>query len=247
MAHIFDVLSTINGQLNILTKDYSGQGKAHRLNQTPDFMVMAVNRAIDTTPGLLEDPSKNASMEKPALGSTGDYFNPVYLAVVDNITKPIVDKVPIMVNYKDAHGPGTAYVVGIPKKLFLPDTDSSEAAVILRDIYLPVLNLDKEMEYDASPAVIVLHDDHRVKIKTYDLTMMLVAIGCINVNLRNWYVTDSGKPVGPSHMIAAFPEFKSQKIIDGLTRIYDRHGKNINELRDAVANGKLVRLFMYNE
>ena len=247
MAHIFDVLSTVNGQLNIIAKDYEGQGKAHHLNQSPDFMVMAVNRAIDTTPDLLEDPSKNASMEKPTLGSTGDHYNPVYISVVDNITKPIVDKVPVMVNYKDAHGPGTAFIIGVPKKLFMTTTGTEEAATILRDIYLSVLDLDKEMEYSASPAIVMLHDDKRVKIKTYDLTMMLVAIGCINVNLRNWFVTDTGKPVDPSFAIAAFPEFKSQKVVDGLMRIYEKHGKNINELRDAVANGKLVRLFMYNE
>lgn len=247
MAHIFDVLSTINGQLNILTKDYSGQGRAHHLNQTPDFVVMAVNRAIDTTPDLLEDPSKNASMEKPALGSTGDHFNPVYISVVDNITKPIIDKVPIMVNYKDSHGPGTAFIVGVPKKLFMDTISTEEAAKILRDIYLSVLDLDKEMEYSASPAIVMLHGDERVKIKTYDLTMMLVAIGCIHVNLRNWFVTDSGKPVDPSFAISAFPEFTSDKVKDGLMRIYEKHGKTINELRDAVANGKLVRLFMYKE
>lgn len=247
MAHIFDVLSTINGQLNILTKDYSGQGRAHHLNQAPDFMVMAINRAIDTTPNLLEDPSKNASMEKPILGSTGDHYNPVYISVVDNITKPIVDKVPIMVDYKDAHGPGTAFIIGAPKRLFMDDVTTEEAASLLRDIYLSVLDLDKEMEYSASPAIVMLHDSDKIKIKTYDLTMMLVAIGCIHVNMRNWFVTDTGKPVDPSFTIAAFPEFTTDKVKDGLTRVYEKHGKNINEIRDAVANGKLVRVFMYKD
>lgn len=245
MAHIFDILSTITGQLNILSKDYSGQGRAHHLNCSPDFLVMSVNRAIDTTPGLLEDPDKAASIEKPTVGSTGDHYNPVYIAVIDNITQAIVDKVPVMVNHKDAHGPGTAFIIGVPKKLFTTSS-AEDAAVILRNIYLSILDMDKDMEYSASPAIVMLHDDGRVKIKTYDLTMMLVAIGCININIRNWFVTDNGKSVGPSFAISAFPEF-SDKVKDNLVRLYEKYGKNINDIRDAVANGKLVREFMYSK
>lgn len=248
MAHIFDVLSTINGQLNIIAKDFSGQGKARHLNQSPDFLVMSVNRAIETVDGLLEDPEANASIEKPTLGSTGDPYSPVYMAVVGNINEPIIDKVPVMVNYKEAHGPGTAYIVGIPKKLFMSDTSTEESAKILRNIYLPILSLDKEMEYSASPAIILLHNDNRVNISTYDLTMMLVAIGCINVNMRNWFVTDSGRSVDFSYTLAGFPEFDDHDDIkDGLTRVYNSYGRNINDLRDAVGNGKLVRTFMYKE
>lgn len=247
MAHIFDVLSTINGQLNILAKDYSGQGKARHLNCAPDFIAMVINRAIDTIPGILEDPEKNASIEKPTLGSTGDYYNPVYLAVVDNITTAIVDKVPVMVNYKDAHGPGTAYIVGVPKKLFSDEITPENSATILRNIYIPILNMDKEMEYSASPAIIMLHNDNRIKISTYDLTMMLVAIGCININIRNWYVTENGNPVDSSYAISAFPEIKKDEIKESLIRVYEKHGKSINELRDSVANGKLVRVFMYKD
>ena len=250
MAHIFDVLSTINGQLNILAKDYMGQGKARHLNCAPDFVLMSINRAIDVNKELLIDSDKNASVEKPVLGSTGDHFNPVYLVVVSNIRSPIIDKVPVIVNYKEAHGPGTAYIVGVPKLLFEADTDDEMAAKILRDIYFPVLDMDKEMEFKASPATLIIHDQAGVNIKTYDLTMVLVAIGCIYVNLRNWYVTDSGKPISPSHLFEAFPEFdqyKAESVKEGIVLAFEKHGKNINEIRDAVASGKLVRVFMYKE
>ena len=247
MAHIFDILSTVNGQLNILTKDYNGQGRAHHLNSSPDFVVMAVNRAIDNNPDILINPEKSATIERPTLGSTGDYYNPVYIVVVDNIATPIVDKVPVMVNYKDAHGPGTAIVLGVPKYLFDPDCSSSDAASFLRKIYTKLLDMDKEMSYSASPAILMLHDHKDVNIPTYDVTMMLVALGCININLRNWYVSENGKPVDPSHAVEAFPEIKSEELKQSLTRVLDKHCKNINEIRDAVGNGKLVRVFMYKE
>lgn len=250
MAHIFDVMSTVNGQLNILAKDYAGQGPTRHLNNVPDFVIMAVNRAIDTNTSLLIESEKNASIEKPILGSTGDHYSPVYLGVVNNISTPIVDKVPIMANYKDAHGPGTAYIVGVPKKLFDPETTAEEVSTILRNIYFPLLNMDKEMEYAASPATLIIHNKPGVNIKTYDLTMTLVAIGCMYVNVRNWFVTDTGSPVDATLILPAFPEFEkynAKSVEDGIVRTLGKYGKNINDLRDAVANGKLVRVFMYED
>ena len=185
MAHIFDVMSTINGQLNILAKDYSGRGKAHRLNAAPDFVTMVINRAVDIFPDLLKDPEKNVTIEKPTLGSTGDHFNPVYMAVVTNLTMPIVDKVPFMVHYKDAHGPGTAYVVVVPKDMFGEETDAVDVGFMLKKIYLGILNMDPEMDYSANTGIIVLHNNSQANVSTYDLTMMLVAVACININLRN--------------------------------------------------------------
>lgn len=249
MAHIFDVLSTINGQLNILSKDYDGRGKARHLNNAPEFMLMAINRAIDSNPDIMIDKDHNATIEKPILGATGDHYNPVYIAVVGNINSPVVDKVPIMVDYKDAHGPGTAYIIGIPKILFSADSD--KAAELLRKIYLPVLDMDKEMQYSASPSILIIQDKPGVDIKTYDLTMILVALACIHINLRNWYVeTDNGKPVDPSAMLVAFSEFDQYKADDaknGVFRALTKYGKNINDIRDAVGNGKLVKLFLYND
>lgn len=249
MAHIFDVLSTINGQLNILSKDYDGQGRARHLNNAPEFMLMAINRAIDCNPDIMIDSDANATIEKPVLGTTGDHYNPVYIAVVGNINTPVVDKVPIMVNYKDAHGPGTAYIIGVPKILFSSDSDG--AAALLRKIYLDVLSMDKEMEYSASPSILIIQDKPDINVKTYDLTMMLVAMACIHINLRNWYVdTDTGKPVDPTVMLDAFPEFdqyKADEVKNGVFRTLTKYGKNINEIRDAVGNGKLVKLFLYND
>lgn len=244
MAHIFDVMSTINGQLNILAKDYSGGGKARRLNTAPDFVTMVINRAIDISPDLLKDPEKNVSIERPVLGSTGDHFNPVYITVVSNLTMPIVDKVPFMANYKDAHGPGTAYVVVVPKDMFGEETDATDVGLMLKKIYLGILNMDPEMEYSADTGIIVFHNNDQVNIKTYDLTMMLVAVACININLRSWFV-ENGRPVEPVYTVAAFPEIETRAIKDSLIRVCDKHGKSISELRDAVANGNLVKVFMY--
>lgn len=246
MAHIFDVMSTINGQLNILAKDYSGRGKAHRLNAAPDFVTMVINRAVDIFPDLLKDPEKNVTIEKPTLGSTGDHFNPVYMAVVTNLTMPIVDKVPFMVNYKDAHGPGTAYVVVVPKDMFGEETDAVDVGFMLKKIYLGILNMDPEMDYSANTGIIVLHNNSQANVSTYDLTMMLVAVACININLRNWFA-ENGKPLEPVYTVSAFPEIEIREIKDSLIRVCDKHGKSISELRDAVANGNLVKVFMYKD
>lgn len=246
MAHIFDVLSTINGQLNILAKDYSGRGKAHRLNAAPEFVTMVINRAINIDPSLLKDQEKNVSIEKPTLGSTGDHFNPVYIAVVSNLTMPIVDKVPFMANYKDAHGPGTAYVVVVPKDMFGEETDTTDVGRMLKKIYLGILDMDPEMDYSANTGIIVFHDNDQAKINTYDLTMMLVAVTCININLRDWFA-ENHRPVGPSYAVGAFPEIESDEIKESLMRVCEKHGKSISEVRDAISNGNLVKVFMYKD
>ena len=76
--------------------------------------------------------------------------------------------------------------------------------------------------------------------------MMLVAVACININLRNWFA-ENGRPLEPVYTVSAFPEIEIREIKDSLIRVCDKHGKSISELRDAVANGNLVKVFMYKD
>lgn len=251
MAHAYGILSAVNAKLNTLFKDYTNEARANTLSKVPDFMFVSVNRAIDASPDILIDPNVNATVSKPILAATGDDFAPVYMCIVGNINKPIIDKMPVFVDRKGNQGYGIAIVLGVPEILFTESMTSDQAAVMLKDLYFRLLSMDPGMQFEVSPAIIRLYKSPKVFIPSYDITMTIAAIACININLRNWYFVNlpgGGDPVEPKEALSAFTDKElTPEIKERLTKTFNKYAKNIGDLNSAVGNGRLLKSFMYGD
>ena len=145
MAHIFDVMGTVNGNLNLIFNHYQDKKVTLRTISAPDFLIVAICRAIDTKDPnyiLIDPDAGDPEIVITMIGSTGDDFNPAYIAVAKNLKHPIIDRVPVMINHNDISGPGVAYIVIVPEALFENDTTIEESAKCLKELYFGLLEFD---------------------------------------------------------------------------------------------------------
>lgn len=248
MAHIFEIMATTNGQLNNIFNYYNKiSNSIRKLPNIPTFLVVSVNRAIDNQPDIKTDENKAPEIDCVIKANTGDVFNPVYICVVDYIEKPVIDKVPIMVNQRDVSGPGLAYVVLLPMKIF-DDASFEEVAVTLKDLYFSILDLDSNMQFKAEPAIIKFSESTQIRVTTYDITMIYAALGCAYINLKSWFQTEDGSPLESSHILNTFtdkelPEYYKKTVSASL----DKYCKNIGTLRDSIGSGNLLKNVLYED
>jgi len=251
MAHIFDLMSTVCGQINVLSDYYSGvDGVSIRnLPHLPNFIVVSVNRAEDTMPWIVKDPKEVSNIDIVTILDTGDPFTPIYMCVADNITQAIVDKVPIMVNYKGNKGPGVGYVIVVPKMVFGTDIDVEETAKLFKNLYFTLLDLDPNMQFKAEPAILRLYNSQKIRIYTYDLTMILVALGMANINMRSLFVMEEDRrPIDSFYTLSAFtPEEMPDDVRSSIYYILDEFCTDMDKLRDSVGSGKMLRTLLYKD
>lgn len=246
MAAIFPIMSAINGQLNAFSKYYEGEAKnINNLPRIPNFIVVSADRAIDTTPDILENPDNDMVIDlvtRTNVGKDND-ITPIYLCTANNIKKAIIDKVPVVTSDYN-------YFVGfsiiVPKKLYSNETPVEEASKILKDLYIGLLNLDKDMQYKADPAILYMYNSTKLKVTSYDITMFLATVCLVHVNLKNWFVTDLGAQLDPVYSINGFtdnelpPKYKTQ-----LRDLLIKYGKSVDVISDGIASGLLLRDYLY--
>ena len=239
MAHIFDVMSTINGHLNNISRYYDGITTSIRsLSNIPNFLMTSVNRTISYYDDIIIDDSKVISIDLAMIADTGDKFNPVYICVASNIKAPAVDKVPIMVNYKSESGPGVGYMVLVPRTIFGKEAYLDDIGSVLKDLYFQVLNFDSNMEYEAGPDIIRLADSQKIKIDSYDLAMSYVALCFANINLKAWSNND---PNSANYILDSFTEEQIPKYLRSkLYKIMTSYGSLVGNLRDSIETGNLL-------
>ena len=240
MAPIFDVLSTVNGQLNIVSRHYNDRNSILRsLPSVPDFILGSLNKVVFENPDMVINDDSNIVIDASILADTGDGFNPVYVNIVSNINKAVVDKVPIIGKRKDtlSAAPGIAFLVYVPRILFDDRTDINDVSVMLKDIYFGLLKYDPNMEYIANPAI--LNVVGKKKIGSYDLAMTVVAICTMHINLRSWFGSGN-EPLSARYTLNAFDEKEIEdNIKEVIIPIIETHGTTIGNLRDSIENGKL--------
>lgn len=247
MAHIFDVISTVNGQLNILSKYYNEHSNLIRsLPNIPNFILGSLKRLICTScADLVIDDNEEIVINVAVMADTGDPFNPVYICVVSNINKPIIDKVPIVFNRGNVTGPGLAYIVYVPKVTFDDATDIADVSTILRHIYFGLISVDPYMTYDANPKILNIIDGNSF-IYSYDIAMLIVAISAMHINLRSWFgswfgFSNKGSVLPAKYTLEAFSDEEiSQPVKDAITPIIEKYGISIGNLRDSIENGNLL-------
>ena len=173
------------------------------------------------------------------MADTGDPFNPVYICVVSNINKPIIDKVPIVFNRGNVTGPGLAYIVYVPKVTFDDATDIADVSTILRHIYFGLISVDPYMTYDANPKILNIIDGNSF-IYSYDIAMLIVAISAMHINLRSWFGS-KGSALPAKYALEAFSDEEiSQPVKDAITPVIEKYGISIGNLRDSIENGNLL-------
>lgn len=241
MAHIFDVISTVNGQLNILSKYYNEHTNVIRsLPNIPNFILGSLKRLICTScANAVIDDNQEIVINIAVMADTGDQFNPVYVCVVSNINKPIIDKVPIVFNRGNVTGPGLAYIVYIPKSTFEDSTDIADVSTILRYTYFGLISIDPNMTYDANPKILNIIDGNAF-IYSYDIAMIIVAISAMHINLRSWF-SSKGSILPGKYALEAFTDDEiSQSVKDAIAPIIEKYGISIGNLRDSIENGNLL-------
>lgn len=253
MAHILDIMSTIGRQLTALNDYYNngdGKGLIRTIPNCPEFIYVVVDRAVGSDRKLLEDPSSAITIEK-TIKINLDKTNSdcVYLCVTTNTTGPIVDKVPVFADKNGSSGYGTGYIICVPKSMFVGD-DEKVSIKMLRTLYFDLLKMDPLMEYAAGPGVIRFSNSKEVKISSYDLTLCVVAIVFMYHNARRWFNIPVGNgnfsSIKPSYVLDTFTEKElTAENRQALSRVMEVYNTNYDDIKNGIASGKLLKLFMY--
>lgn len=250
MAHIFDVMVALNGQMNVLSNHYLEKRGSVRTIEPPKFLNVAISRAIENRPKeeVFTDPENDSPIiNLTSMVDTGDNFNPLYVCVAENIKIPIIDKIPVIINHKDQSGPGVAIVVVLPMEIFGYSTPVEYNAKMLFKIYSQLANMDPNNKYKIDASIIRYSENSKIPVPTYDLTMAYVALGCVYINLRTWYKTNNKKPISASYIADAFEEGEmDEDTLSNITTTLNRNAKTVGTLRDSVATGDLLLYALYD-
>lgn len=240
MAHIFDQMVSINGHLNILSKHYLENANLRTIN-TPYSVMVVIERMVNNVPSIVNNTEESVECDVVSLIDSNDKFNPIYVAVVTNINDVFVDKVPVIVNYKDQTGPGIGYVIIIPKNMFDNEASVSDVASKLKTLYFKLLELDPDFTYDPDSNIIKHSENKKMYIPTYDVMMAYAAVGFMVINMRSWYRINN-KPISAQEALDELfdDEEVPANIKSNLADTLTKYSSRVGDLRDAVGSGVLI-------
>lgn len=246
MAHIFEVISSVCVQLNSLSKEYMGNGKARTMSKIMDSLCISVGRSISTINDIIIDKEKDAYVDKGIFANTGDKFHPVYVLSIKNIKKPFIDTITTTARTND-NNLVVGTVIGVPYMIFDENTSFNDVCKIIKDMYFQIVDMDRNMSFNANFALINFSNGtSKVRIPTYDLSMMLATVCCMYINIKSWF-GNSDEPdfrVPPKDMIDALDTKLSDDKIKGLINTINRHASGVNDIRDSLVSGSIVRDFL---
>lgn len=245
MAHMFHVMSTITGQINILSDYYNNPSKSsiRKSPSIPEFVYASIDRYVARHEEVVYDKNKPIDIKICILSDTEDVFNPIYVTVVNNITEPIIDKVSIYVNHKDQTGIGIGYILGIPRLAFSRDTDAVTSSECLRKIYFGILSLDSNMEYKPSIGILRVAKSKKIDIKSYDIQMIYAALCFMNIVMCNWFGKD--KDVEEFTLSSFESEEMPEEIRNKAISILNKFGSNgVGNVRDSIEKGELIKMIV---
>lgn len=246
MAHTFEVISSVCVQLNSLSKEYMGNGKARTMSKIMDSLCISVGRSISAIDDILIDKEKDAYVDKGIFANTGDKFHPVYVLSIKNIKKPFIDTITTTARTND-NNLVVGTVIGVPYMIFDENTSFNDVCKIIKDMYFQIVDMDRNMSFNANFALINFSSGtSKVRIPTYDLSMMLATVCCMYINIKSWF-GNSDEPdfrVPPKDMIDALDTKLSDDKTKGLINTINRHASGVNDIRDSLVSGSIVRDFL---
>ena len=195
MAHVFDVMASLSGQLNVLTGHYCNNTMLNCIESVPTFIAVTLDRNKRFTKLMDGEDIEIASI---VISNTHDIFNPLYIVTATNVETPMVLKAPTVVTKGDKTGPAIATVVVLPKLIFNESTDIKDIVKILKETYFGLLNTDPNIKYKASDTMLQLGNDNDhdvVFVPTYDLTMLYAVYGFIHIYIKNYFEATSSEIV----------------------------------------------------
>lgn len=246
MAHTFEVISSVCVQLNSLSKEYMGNCKARTMPKIMDSLCISVGRSISAINDIIIDKEKDAYVDKGIFANNGDKFHPVYVLSIKNIKKPFIDTITTTARTND-NNLVVGTVIGVPYMIFDENTSFNDVCKIIKDMYFQIVNMDSNMSFNADFALINFSNrTSKVRIPTYDLSMMLATVCCMYINIKSWF-GNSDEPdfrVPPKDMIDALDTKLSDDKIKGLINTINRHASGVNDIRDSLVSGSIVRDFL---
>ena len=246
MAHTFEVISSVCSQLNSLSKEYMGNSKDRTMSKIMDSLCISVGRSISAIDDIIIDKEKDAYVDKGIFANNGDKFHPVYVLSIKNIKKPFIDTITTTARTND-NNLVVGTVIGVPYMIFDENTSFNDVCKIIKDMYFQIVDMDRNMSFNANFALINFSSGStKVRVPTYDLSMMLATVCWMYINIKSW-VGKSDEPdfrVPPKDMIDALDTKLSDDKIKGLINTINRHASGVNDIRDSLVSGSIVRDFL---
>lgn len=246
MTHTFEVISSVCVQLNSLSKEYMGNCKARTMPKIMDSLCISVGRSISAINDIIIDKEKDAYVDKGIFANNGDKFHPVYVLSIKNIKKPFIDTITTTARTND-NNLVVGTVIGVPYMIFDENTNFNDVCKIIKDMYFQIVDMDSNMSFNANFALINFSNGtSKVRIPTYDLSMMLATVCCMYINIKSWF-GNSDEPdfrVPPKDMIDALDTKLSDDKIKGLINTINKHASGVNDIRDSLVSGSIVRDFL---
>nr|DAK74549.1 MAG TPA: hypothetical protein [Caudoviricetes sp.] len=239
MAHVFDVMASLTGQLNVLTGHYCNNTMLNGMDTIPTFIAVALDRNKRFT-DLKDD--EDLDISSAIISNTHDIFNPLYVVTVINIKEPMVLKLPTNVVKGDQSGPAIATLVVLPRLIFDEDTDVKVIADILKKVYFGVLNTDPNMSFEVTDMMLSVgnKNDNKLFIPTYDLTMLYVVYGFIYIYIKNYFNASSDDIVN-----IILGEDYDEASRSNLSCTLQKNASSISSLREAFGYGTILSDALY--
>ena len=192
------------------------------------------------------DKEKDAYVDKGIFANNGDKFHPVYVLSIKNIKKTFIDTITTTARTND-NNLVVGTVIGVPYMIFDENTSFNDVCKIIKDMYFQIVDMDRNMSFNANFALINFSSGStKVRVPTYDLSMMLATVCCMYINIKSWF-GNSDEPdfrVPPKDMIDALDTKLSDDKIKGLINTINRHASGVNDIRDSLVSGSIVRDFL---
>ncbi len=239
MAHIFDVMGSLSGQLNVLTGHYCNNLLLNCIESVPTFIAITLdrNKRFTTLTG-----GEDIEIDSIVISNTHDLFNPLYIVTATNIKSPTVLKAPTIVTKNDKTGPAIAYIVVIPKFIFKESTDIKDIIDVLKKMYFDLVNLDQNMTFKVTDTMLKLgnNNSEELFVPTYDLTMLYVAYGFIHIYIKNYFEASSLEIVN-----LILGEDYDETARSNLSDTLEKNCGNLSSLREAFGYGTLLSDALY--
>ena len=240
MAHVFDVMASLSGQLNVLTGHYCNNTMLNCIESVPTFIAVTLDRNKRFTKLMDGEDIEIASI---VISNTHDIFNPLYIVTATNVETPMVLKAPTVVTKGDKTGPAIATVVVLPKIIFNESTDIKDIVKILKETYFGLLNTDPNIKYKASDTMLQLGNDNDhdvVFVPTYDLTMLYAVYGFIHIYIKNYFEATSSEIV--NIILGEDYDSNSKR---ALSDTLEKNCGSLSSLREAFGLGTLLSDAIY--
>ena len=245
--NIFDVMSLVCSKI----RDVAFNKAVFFSNNIPNFLTIMASKASNADTSILINKDRSISIELCYTAYTNDRKTPIYIGISGDISKAIVDTFATMINTTNESSiPSSSYEMAIgillPKKFFGEETSLEEMVILLREMYLDLLNCDPNMRYEADFALLRFHSSKEINIPMYDIEMMILGICFIYLSLVSMFIPVDDDSVIDTSIITSgiSKEDLPEETLIRLDRVISDcciGDDPLNTLRKSILSGQLLK------